>query len=91
MFFTVLETNYERHGSWKQWELGRDFNLALRLCKDSMEKNWLPSVYTINWLLNGLMVISRNAREITNLVTGRKPSCSDDENGGLQRHLLSQS
>ncbi|KAL6646107.1 hypothetical protein ACP70R_017715 [Stipagrostis hirtigluma subsp. patula] len=59
----------------------RDFDLAFRLCKDSMEKNWFPSVGTINKLLKGLMAISkdRNAREIMNLVTGRKPSYSDDE------------
>ncbi|KAF8758081.1 hypothetical protein HU200_010744 [Digitaria exilis] len=59
----------------------RDFDLAFRLCKDSMEKNWYPSVDTINQLLKGLMAISkdRNAREIMKLVTGRKPSYSDDE------------
>ncbi|KAJ1269030.1 hypothetical protein BS78_07G178900, partial [Paspalum vaginatum] len=59
----------------------RDFDLAFRLCKDSMEKNWFPSVDTINRLLKGLMAISkdRNAREIMKLVTGRKPSYSDDE------------
>ncbi|CAL5001408.1 unnamed protein product [Urochloa decumbens] len=59
----------------------KDFDLAFRYCKDSMEKNWFPSVDTINQLLKGLMSISkdRNAREIMKLVTGRKPSYSDDE------------
>ncbi|KAL6858903.1 hypothetical protein ACP4OV_017905 [Aristida adscensionis] len=59
----------------------RDFDLAFRLCKDSMEKNWFPSVDTINQLLRGLMAISkdRNAREIMKLVAGRKPSYSNDE------------
>lgn len=59
----------------------RDLDLAFRLCKDSMEKNWYPSVDTINQLLKGLMAISkdRNAREIMKLVTGRKPSYPDDE------------
>ncbi|TKW11010.1 hypothetical protein SEVIR_6G206100v4 [Setaria viridis] len=59
----------------------RDFDLAFRFCKDSMEKNWFPSVDTINQLLKGLMAISkdRNAREIMKLVTGRKPSYSDDD------------
>jgi pentatricopeptide repeat protein len=59
----------------------RDFDLAFRLCKDSMEKNWFPSVDTINQLLKGLMAISkdRNGKEIVKLVTGRKPSYSDGE------------
>ncbi|CAO2191954.1 unnamed protein product [Urochloa humidicola] len=59
----------------------KNFDFAFRFCKDSMEKNWFPSVDTINQLLKGLMAISkdRNAREIMKLVTGRKPSYSDDE------------
>jgi pentatricopeptide repeat protein len=59
----------------------RDFNLAFRLCKDSMEKNWFPSVDTIHHLLKGLMAIrkDRNAREIMKLVAERQPSYSDDE------------
>lgn len=59
----------------------RDFNLAFRLCKDSMEKNWFPSVDTIHHLLQGLMKIrkDRNAREILKLVTERQPSYSADE------------
>jgi len=39
-------------------------------------------------VLKGLMVISRNAREIMKLVSGRKPSYSDDENDGLQIHHM---
>ena len=59
----------------------REFNLAFRLCKDSMEKNWFPSVDTIHNLLKGLMVIKkdRNAREIMKLVAERKPSYSVDD------------
>ncbi|WVZ92311.1 hypothetical protein U9M48_038388 [Paspalum notatum var. saurae] len=59
----------------------RDFDFAFRLCKGSMEKNWFPSVDTVNRLLKGLMAISkdRNARDIMKLVTERKPSYSDDE------------
>ncbi|XP_037462282.1 pentatricopeptide repeat-containing protein At1g80150, mitochondrial-like [Triticum dicoccoides] len=59
----------------------REFNLAFRLCKDSMEKNWFPSVDTIHNLLKGLMVIKkdRNAREIMKLVAERKPSFSVDD------------
>ncbi|RLM61901.1 pentatricopeptide repeat-containing protein [Panicum miliaceum] len=59
----------------------RDFDLAFRLCKDSMEKNWFPSADTIGQLLKGLMAISKdmNAIEIMKLVTGKKPSYSDDE------------
>ncbi|KAM0884445.1 hypothetical protein ACQ4PT_030971 [Festuca glaucescens] len=59
----------------------RDFNFAFRLCKDSMEKNWFPSVDTIHHLLQGLMKIrkDRNAREIMKLVTERQPSYSGDE------------
>ncbi|KAG8047677.1 hypothetical protein GUJ93_ZPchr0008g13422 [Zizania palustris] len=59
----------------------KEFDLAFRLCKDSMEKNWFPSVHTINQLLKGLMTISkdRNAREIMKLVIGRKSSYSNDE------------
>ncbi|KAF0896026.1 hypothetical protein E2562_018156 [Oryza meyeriana var. granulata] len=59
----------------------REFDLAFRLCKDGMEKNWFPSVDAIYQLLKGLMSISkdRNAREIMKLVIGRKPSYSNDE------------
>ncbi|WOL09559.1 hypothetical protein Cni_G18312 [Canna indica] len=57
------------------------FDLAFRLCKDSMERNWFPSVDTIKKLLEGLMSISkdRNAREILKLVKERKTSYSADE------------
>lgn len=60
---------------------GRNFDLAFRLCKDSMEKNWFPSVGTIDKLLKGLMSTSkdRNAREIMKLVKARIPSYSINE------------
>ncbi|XP_039120625.1 LOW QUALITY PROTEIN: pentatricopeptide repeat-containing protein At1g80150, mitochondrial [Dioscorea cayenensis subsp. rotundata] len=56
----------------------REFDLAFRLCKDSMEKNWFPSMDTIHCLLKGLMEISkdRNAREIMKLIRGRVPPYS---------------
>ncbi|XP_008806181.1 pentatricopeptide repeat-containing protein At1g80150, mitochondrial [Phoenix dactylifera] len=56
-----------------------DFDLAFRLCKDSMERNWFPSVDTIDKLLKGLMTISkdRNAREIMKLVKARTSYSAD--------------
>lgn len=56
-----------------------DFDLAFRLCKDSMERNWFPSVDTIDKLLKGLMTISkdRNAREIIKLVKSRTSYSAD--------------
>ncbi|XP_020264243.1 pentatricopeptide repeat-containing protein At1g80150, mitochondrial-like [Asparagus officinalis] len=58
-----------------------EFDMAFRLCKDSMERNWFPSVDTIDRLLKGLMSISkdRNAREIMKLVSERKPPYLKDE------------
>ncbi|XP_010913245.1 uncharacterized protein [Elaeis guineensis] len=58
-----------------------DFDLAFRLCKDSMERNWFPSVDTIDKLLKGLMAISkdRNAREIMKLVKARTSPYSADQ------------
>lgn len=69
----------------------RDFDLAFRLCKDSMERSWFPSIDTIKQLLKGLIGISkdRNAKEIMKLVSGRKPSYSDDEIKAF-RDILSQ-
>ncbi|ONK79312.1 uncharacterized protein A4U43_C01F5090 [Asparagus officinalis] len=60
---------------------GGEFDMAFRLCKDSMERNWYPSVDTIDKLLKGLVSISkgRNAKEIMKLVSERKPSYSRDE------------
>uniref|UniRef100_A0A1D1YTR6 Pentatricopeptide repeat-containing protein At1g80150, mitochondrial n=1 Tax=Anthurium amnicola TaxID=1678845 RepID=A0A1D1YTR6_9ARAE len=63
-----------------------EFDLAFRLCKDSMEKNWFPSIETINKLLEGLISISkdRNAREIMRLIKGREPTYSVHELKSLQ-------
>ncbi|OAY75036.1 pentatricopeptide repeat-containing protein At1g80150, mitochondrial [Ananas comosus] len=60
---------------------GKEFDLAFRLCKDSMERNWFPSVDTICRLLKGLVKISkdRNAREVMKLVRGRVPSYSAND------------
>lgn len=59
---------------------GGDFDLAFRLCKDSMERNWFPSVGTINKLLKGLMNISKdqNAKEILKLVEARRSYSSNE-------------
>ncbi|XP_042496757.1 pentatricopeptide repeat-containing protein At1g80150, mitochondrial [Macadamia integrifolia] len=63
-----------------------DFNLAFRLCKDSMERNWFPSVDTISKLLEGLQKKAeyRKARIIMMLVQRRKPPYSPDELGIFQ-------
>ncbi|XP_068635677.1 pentatricopeptide repeat-containing protein At1g80150, mitochondrial-like [Aristolochia californica] len=60
---------------------GEEYDLAFRLCKDSMVKNWFPSADTICKLFKGLMTISkdRNAKEIMMLVSGRVPPYSKDE------------
>ncbi|XP_043706471.1 pentatricopeptide repeat-containing protein At1g80150, mitochondrial-like [Telopea speciosissima] len=58
-----------------------DFNLAFRISKDSMERNWFPSVDTICKLLEGLWKKAeyRKARVIMLLIQRRKPPCSTDE------------
>lgn len=60
---------------------GGEFDLAFRLCKESMERNWFPSVDTIDKLLKGLLTISkdRNAREIMKLVKARTSPYSADQ------------
>lgn len=60
---------------------GGEFDMAFRLCKDSMERNWFPSVDTIDKLLKGLMSISkdRNAWEIMKLISERRPPYSKNE------------
>ena len=60
---------------------GGEFDMAFRLCKDSMERNWFPSVDTVDRLLKGLMSISkdRNAREIMKFVSERKLPYSKDD------------
>ncbi|XP_042418800.1 pentatricopeptide repeat-containing protein At1g80150, mitochondrial-like [Zingiber officinale] len=59
---------------------GGDFDFAFRLCKDSMERNWFPSVGTIDKLLKGLMSISKhqNAKEILKLVEARSSYSSNE-------------
>jgi pentatricopeptide repeat protein len=59
----------------------RDFGLAFRLCKKSMERNWFPSVDTIKKLLKGLIAVSkdRNASDIMSLVIRRIPHYSSEE------------
>ncbi|XP_068650978.1 pentatricopeptide repeat-containing protein At1g80150, mitochondrial [Aristolochia californica] len=60
---------------------GEEYDLAFRLCKDSMVKNWFPSVDTICKLFQGLMMTSkdRNANEIMMLIRGRVPPYSKDD------------
>lgn len=60
---------------------GGVFDLAFGLCKDSMERNWFPSIDTVNALLKGLItnLKVRNARTIMRLVKGRMPPYSTDE------------
>lgn len=38
---------------------GRDFETALILCKESMEKNWVPSFSVMKWIVNGLADLSK--------------------------------
>ncbi|GJN15834.1 hypothetical protein PR202_gb02777 [Eleusine coracana subsp. coracana] len=72
--YTTLMAAFYKYGQREVgdglWNLMRDYDLAFRLCKDSMEKNWFPSVDTIKQLLKGLMGISkdRNAKEIMKLL-----------------------
>lgn len=60
---------------------GGEIDLAFVLCKESMEKNWFPSTDTIQALLKGLMINSKdwNARKIMKLVKGRMPPYSTDD------------
>ncbi|KAJ4964112.1 hypothetical protein NE237_024051 [Protea cynaroides] len=63
-----------------------EFNLAFRMCKDSMEKKWFPSVDTICKLLEGLQKKAEftKARIIMMLVQRRKPPYSADVLGVFQ-------
>ncbi|XP_042508089.1 pentatricopeptide repeat-containing protein At1g80150, mitochondrial-like [Macadamia integrifolia] len=58
-----------------------DFSLAFRISKDSMERNWFPSVHTLCKLLEGLWKKAeyRKARVIMILIQRRKPPYSTDE------------
>ncbi|XP_010458568.1 PREDICTED: pentatricopeptide repeat-containing protein At1g11630, mitochondrial [Camelina sativa] len=38
---------------------GGDFETALILCRESMEKNWVPSFSVMKWLVNGLASLSK--------------------------------
>ncbi|XP_010493065.1 PREDICTED: pentatricopeptide repeat-containing protein At1g11630, mitochondrial-like [Camelina sativa] len=49
---------------------GGDFETALILCRESMEKNWVPSFSVMKWLVNGLASRSKvsEAKELIELV-----------------------
>ncbi|XP_010476095.1 PREDICTED: pentatricopeptide repeat-containing protein At1g11630, mitochondrial-like [Camelina sativa] len=49
---------------------GGDFETALILCRESMEKNWVPSFSIMKWLVNGLASVSKvsEAKELIALV-----------------------
>ncbi|EOA40595.1 hypothetical protein CARUB_v10009327mg [Capsella rubella] len=49
---------------------GGDFETALILCRESMEKNWVPSFSVMKWLVNGLASLSKvgEAKELIALV-----------------------
>ncbi|XP_043712040.1 pentatricopeptide repeat-containing protein At1g80150, mitochondrial-like [Telopea speciosissima] len=66
--------------------MAEEFNLAFRMCKDSMERNWFPNVDTIFKLLEGLQKKAeyRKARIIMMLVQRRKLPYSPDELGIFQ-------
>lgn len=60
---------------------GDEFGLAYTICKDSMRKNWFPSVETITALLKGLNKngqISR-AKAIIKLCKERVPPFSSSQ------------
>ncbi|KAK1259763.1 Pentatricopeptide repeat-containing protein [Acorus gramineus] len=65
---------------------GGELDLAFRICKESMTKNWFPSIESINKLLRLLMTSSHeeSAREIMNLVRRRVPSYSVEGMKALQ-------
>lgn len=64
----------------------REFELAFRLCRDGMERNWFPSIPSIQNLLRGLMSVSKgqSAEEIMSLVRARVPPYSAGEMEALQ-------
>lgn len=86
VFFSMSRRGCEPNGKIYQTMVHylceeRDFVLAYRLCKKSMERNWFPSVDTIKKLLKGLIAVSRdiNASEIMRLVVRRIPQYSHEE------------
>ncbi|KAL1188664.1 Pentatricopeptide repeat-containing protein [Cardamine amara subsp. amara] len=48
----------------------RDFETALILCRESMDKNWVPSFSVMKWLVNGLASLSKvgEAKELIGIV-----------------------
>ncbi|KAL6539138.1 hypothetical protein OROGR_011787 [Orobanche gracilis] len=69
-----------------------EFDLAYTMCKDSMEKNWYPSVHTINNLLEGLVKDGKpvridKAKSIYSLALKRKSSFSDAQIETMQSIL----
>ncbi|KAK2974388.1 hypothetical protein RJ640_021244 [Escallonia rubra] len=69
-----------------------EFDIAYTMCKDSMSKNWFPSVETIYKLLEGLMKGGKleKARFITGLAKKRISPFSANQLGAMQS-ILSRS
>lgn len=69
-----------------------DFNLAYTMCKDSMKKNWFPSVDTISALLEGLKKNNQpcKANTIMALVQRRVPHFSSNQLSAF-KSILSKS
>ncbi|KAL8107775.1 pentatricopeptide repeat-containing protein At1g11630, mitochondrial [Apium graveolens] len=59
-----------------------DFETALSVCKDSMEKNWIPSYSTMKLLVNGLVSIAKvdEALELVNQMKEKFPNSADQWN-----------
>ncbi|KAI3455337.1 hypothetical protein Pfo_012000 [Paulownia fortunei] len=71
-----------------------EFGLAYSMCKDSMQKNWFPSVHTINNLLAGLRKDGKldrldKAKYIYNLALKRVPPFSAAQIETM-KHILSR-
>ncbi|KAL8483077.1 hypothetical protein ACS0TY_025939 [Phlomoides rotata] len=58
---------------------GQDFELALRICKDSMALNWVPNITTMKLLANGLVSIGKvdEAKEIIGTMKEKFPKTAD--------------
>ena len=80
VFWAMGESSCEASGKVYQTMVhylcdAEEFELAFRLCRDSMKKGWFPSVPSIQSLLRGLTLVSvdQRAQEIMRLVRARVP------------------
>jgi pentatricopeptide repeat protein len=69
-----------------------DFDQAYTMCKDSMRKNWYPSVGTVFMLLEGLKRFGKidKAKEIVALAESRKPPFYSGYLASMQSMLSGQ-